>query len=77
MLTLVSSAGLSELQTRKVVREEFASLVVEPDSKRSRTGWREFSTLQTQDCAEVKLWNAEVLNRNVSDPICCIFSSNA
>lgn len=76
MLTLVSSAGLSELQTRNVVREELASLV-ESASKRSRTGWCEFSTLPTQDCDEVKLWDAEVMNRNVSDSRCCTFSLNA
>ncbi len=45
---------------------ELELLAAQPALKRSRTGWQEYSTLLTQDCDEVKLWNAEVLNRNVS-----------
>ena len=66
---IVGPAGynLSEtLQFRKQLKQELATLGFEPASKRSRTGWQEFSTLPTQDCNEVKLWDAEVLNRNVS-----------
>lgn len=73
----VSSAGynLSEpVQLRRLLKQELAILgvkpaveaAVEPALKRSRTGWREYSTLPAEDCDEVKLWDAEVLNRDVS-----------
>ena len=36
-----------------------------PPSKRSRTGYEAYSTLRTQDCDEVKLWNTEVRDAQV------------
>ncbi len=53
-------------QFREQLKQELELLDVLPALKRSRTGWQEYSTLPTQDCDEVKLWNAEVLKRNVS-----------
>ncbi len=53
-------------QFREQLKQELELLDVLPTLKRSRTGWQEYSTLPTQDCDEVKLWNAEVLKRNVS-----------
>ncbi len=53
-------------QSREQLQQELELFDVLPALKRSRTGWQEYCTLQTQDCDEVKLWNAEVLKRNVS-----------
>ena len=47
------------------MKQALELLAAQPDLKRSRTGWQEYPTLLTQDRDEVKLWRAEVLNRNV------------
>jgi len=36
-----------------------------PRAKRSRTGYQPVSTLPTQDCDEVKLWDTEVRDAQV------------
>ncbi len=36
-----------------------------PRAKRSRTGYQHVSTLPTQDCDEVKLWDTEVRDAQV------------
>lgn len=43
-------------QPKQELKQELELL---PALKRSRTGWQEYSTLPTQDCNEVKLWNAD------------------
>ena len=48
-----------------------------PLFKRSRTAYEAYSTLQTQDCDEVKLWNMEVRDAQVRvllrlQQMCCI-----
>jgi hypothetical protein len=65
-VALFAGINLSDRrQFREQLRQELELLAAQPAVKRSRTGWQEFSTLLTQGCDEVKLWNAEVLNRNV------------
>ena len=48
-----------------------------PPFKRSRTAYEAYSTLRTQDCDEVKLWNMEVRDAQVRvllrlKQMCCI-----
>ena len=48
-----------------------------PLFKRSRTAYEAYSTLRTQDCDEVKLWNMEVRDARVRvllmlQQVCCI-----
>ena len=47
------------------VRQALKRVAAEQPSMRSRTASREYSTLPTADCDEVKLWDAEVKNRSV------------
>ena len=66
-VALLAGFNLSDQrQFREQLKQELELLAAQPALKRSRTGWQEYSTLLAQDCDEVKLWNAEVLNRNVS-----------
>ena len=46
-----------------LVKEQLQSAL--PRAKRSRTGYQHVSTLPTQDCDEVKLWDTEVRDAQV------------
>ena len=65
-MALFAGFNLSDRhQFRELLKHELDLLAPQPALKRSRTAWQEYSTLLTQDCDEVKLWNAEVVDRNV------------
>ena len=57
------------------VQQQLQSVL--PPFKRSRTAYEAYSTLRTQDCDEVKLWNVEVRDAQVRvllrlQQMCCI-----
>ena len=62
-MSLFAGLNVSEQLFRERVRQELELIRAEPSSKRSRTACREYSTLLTAGCDEVKLWNAEVQDK--------------
>ena len=65
MIALFAGVTLSAEAAQQLLQQLEEHRDAQPAFKRSRTGWDQYLTLLTQHCDEVKLWNAEVLGRNV------------